>query len=132
MLESKFKGRILIVDDEKTIADTLALILNATGWETEVAYSGESALEAAERFKPDVLISDVFMGGISGIEVAILLAKKQPNCKVILFSGQAATADLLSAADSQGRGFEVLTKPVQPEVLIERVRHLALPVERKS
>ena len=127
MFESKLKQRILIVDDEKIIADTLALILNGIGCESEAVYSGESALEAADRFKPDILISDVIMGGINGIELAILLAKKRPDCKVILFSGQAATADLIAQAGAQGRAFEILAKPVHPTVLIECVRRLASP-----
>ena len=125
VLESKLKQRILIADDDRNIADTLALILNATGYESKAVYSGESALQIAEEFKPDVLISDVIMDGISGVDVAVLPSKKQPNCKVILFSGHASTANFLSEAGSTGSRFEILAKPVHPRVLIERVRSLA-------
>jgi len=125
MLESKPKQRVLIVDDENMIADTLALILNAVGYEAAAVYSGESAMQIAERFKPDILISDVVMGGINGVDVAALISKKQPNCKVILLSGQASTANLVSQDGSTGRAFEILAKPVHPEVLIDRVRCLA-------
>jgi CheY-like chemotaxis protein len=119
------KQRVLIVDDERSIADTLALILNAIGFETKAFYKGEMALEAAAQFRPDIVISDVIMGGINGIEVAILISKMLPKCKVILFSGQASTADLVTQAMSEGHKFEILAKPVHPEVLIDRIRRLA-------
>ena len=67
MLESKLKQRILLADDDRNIADTLALILNATGYESKAVYSGESALQIAEEFKPDVLISDVIMTEQAGL-----------------------------------------------------------------
>lgn len=76
MTDVRYKQCILIVDDEKVIADTLALILNAIGYESKAVYSGEAALETAERFKPDILISDVIMGGINGVDVAVLISKK--------------------------------------------------------
>jgi CheY-like chemotaxis protein len=69
--------------------------------------------------KPDVLICDVILGGISGIEVAIRITKTQPACRIILFSGQAATADLLERAESEGYRFEILAKPVHPKVLLD-------------
>jgi DNA-binding NtrC family response regulator len=124
-MTSSDKQRILIVDDERNIADTLALILNATGFEPKAAYSGEAAMEAAAQFRPDILISDVILGGMNGIEVAILISKMLPKCKVILFSGQASTADLFSQAISEGHAFDILAKPVHPQVLIERIKHLA-------
>jgi len=125
--QEQLKQRILIVDDEKIIADTLALILNTIGCESKAVYSGESALAAAEQFQPDILISDVIMAEMSGIEVANIISEKQPNCKVILFSGQAATADLVAHAVSRGHAFEILAKPVHPRTLIELVRGLAAP-----
>ena len=125
MSESKFEQRILIVDDERTIADTLALILNSIGFQSNAVYSGEAALEAAAKLRPDILISDVIMRGMNGVELAILVSKILPKCKVILFSGQAATADLLSQASSEGHTFEILAKPIHPQALIERVMRLA-------
>ena len=127
MTDVRYKQCILIVDDEKVIADTLALILNAIGYESKAVYSGEAALETAERFKPDILISDVIMGGINGLELAILVSKRHPNCKIILFSGQASTADLIAQTGPQGQMFEVLAKPVRPQILIEHVKRLAPP-----
>lgn len=129
--EERTKPRVLVVDDERTIADTLVLILNQSGFETSAAYSGEMAVEAAVDVKPDVLISDVVMGAMSGIDAAIRICKSFPSCRVILFSGQAATTDLLQKAKSNGHIFEILTKPVHPQVLLDRLRDPA-QVERPS
>jgi CheY-like chemotaxis protein len=111
--------RVLVVDDEPMIADTLAQILNATGFEAHAVHDGEKAVEVAAELKPQVLLTDVIMRGISGIEVALQVSAKLPNCRVILFSGQAATADLLEPAKKQGREFEILSKPIHPAVLLK-------------
>ncbi len=114
-------SRVLIVDDEHLIADTLALILRYRGFQVDIAYSGEQAIEKALEMRPDVLISDVVMGGMSGIDAAIEICRRSPGCLVILISGQASTADLLARAREQGHSFELLTKPVHPEVLLRRI-----------
>ena len=114
--------RILIADDERVIADTLAAILGQVGFSTRAVYSGEAALEIAEFYLPDVFISDVDMGGMTGIETAANLSMKLPDCKILLFSGQAATANLSKEAEKHGRTFEILAKPVHPKDLIEKLR----------
>ena len=63
--------------------------------------------------------------GRTGLESAILISKMLPKCKVILFSGQASTEDLISQAVSEGHTFDILAKPIYPEVLIERIKGLA-------
>lgn len=113
--------RVLIVDDERVIADSLAFILNASGYQTEVAYSGEDAVELAAKLKPDVLISDVIMGGISGVEVAIYFSNYLPNCKIILISGNVLTASLLELAGREGYKFPLLSKPIHPRTLISHL-----------
>ncbi len=65
------RPKVLVVDDEQTIANTLALILNHSGFEARAVYSGEAAVEVVGSFAPDVLISDVVMTGMSGVEAAI-------------------------------------------------------------
>ena len=67
-------------------------------------------------------ISDVIMTGITGIEAAIEIRNKAPKCKILLFSGQAATADLLEKARAQGHEFEILAKPVHPTDLLAKLR----------
>jgi CheY-like chemotaxis protein len=116
------KPRVLVADDEQVIANTLAIILNQNGFEARAVYSGEKVIEALETFHPDMLISDVIMTGMTGIEAAIETRKKLPTCKILLFSGQAATADLLERAHTQGHEFEILAKPVHPTDLLAKLR----------
>jgi len=116
------KPRVLVADDEQVIANTLAIILNQAGFEARAVYSGEKALEALDSFQPDMLISDVIMTGMTGIEAAIAIRTKRPECKILLFSGQAATADLLEKARLEGHQFEILAKPVHPTDLLAKLR----------
>lgn len=116
--------RIVVIDDEKRIADTLALILRSTGYVAEVAYDGPSGLAACSEVRPHLVISDVVMPGMSGIEVAIEIRKEFPDCGILLYSGQAATAQMMEEARSQGHDFELLAKPVHPLVLLEKVEQL--------
>jgi DNA-binding response OmpR family regulator len=115
------RRRVLVADDENLIADTLAQILNASGFEAQTAYSGEQALEMATFINPDVLIADVIMGGMNGVETAISIRKMLPRCKVILCSGQVASESLLRKAEEQGYNFDLLFKPVHPRQLLARL-----------
>ncbi|HEY2472350.1 MAG TPA: response regulator [Terracidiphilus sp.] len=117
-------GRVLILDDEQIIANTLALILNRSGYEARAVYSAEGAIEAARQLSPDFLISDVIMRGMTGLEASIRIAEIAPQCRIILFSGQAATTDILERAEAAGYHFELLTKPVHPKTLIQRLSEL--------
>jgi CheY-like chemotaxis protein len=115
---------VLVVDDDCIIADTLAAILEISGYAPIAAYDGPSALEIATIIPPDLLISDVVMPGMSGVELAMALSQSVPDCKVLLFSGQAATLDLLSAARAAGHHFPALTKPVHPRLMLGHVSQL--------
>lgn len=117
------KPRILVADDEPVIADTLAMILNHCGFEARAVYSGELALAVASNFAPDMLISDVIMGDLNGIETAIEMRSMLPRIKVLLFSGQAATANLLERARAQGHDFDLLIKPIHPKDLLTKLRN---------
>jgi CheY-like chemotaxis protein len=122
MSETVLKRKVLVADDERVIADTLVIILNQHGFEATAAYSGRKAVELAETLRPDMLISDVIMPDLSGIDAAISVRQMLPSCKILLFSGQAATADLLDKARSQGHEFEILAKPVHPQDLLAKLR----------
>lgn len=116
------KPKVLIADDERVIADTLAAILNQGGFEARAVYSGLTALELAPTFKPDMLVSDVIMAELDGIEGAIRMKAILPDLRVFLLSGQTTTAESLETEDAAGYGFEVLTKPVHPRDLINKLR----------
>jgi DNA-binding response OmpR family regulator len=120
--ETAAKRRVIVVDDEKVIANTLAIILNDSGFEARAAFSGEETVKLIESFPADLVIADVIMPGMSGIEAAIIVRDKLPNCKILLLSGQAATSDMLDAARAQGYDFEILAKPVHPTDLLEKLR----------
>ncbi len=114
--------RVFVVDDEDVIATTLGMILRLRGFEAHSFNLPLEALRAARELAPDLLISDVVMPLLSGIELAIQLRELCPECKVLLFSGQAATANMLEAARASGHDFEVLAKPVHPTDLLNRIQ----------
>ena len=118
------KPKVLVVDDEKRIADTVSEILNASGFDAIAAYDGWSALDAAGRFHPDYLLSDVLMPRMNGAELAIAIRQTSPGIKVLLFSGQAGISEILQNARERGYAFDLLAKPIHPERLIERLKQL--------
>ncbi len=121
MSSAKPKRRVLVVDDEQVIADTLSIILNHAGFDASPVYTGSAAVESARKLHPDLIISDVIMPDMNGIEAAIQIRSFLPSCKILLFSGQAATADLLENARAQGHEFEILAKPVHPQDLLAKL-----------
>jgi len=122
MPETAGKPKVLIADDERVIADTLAAILNHGGFEALAAYSSSQALEMARVFRPNLLISDVIMEDMNGIEAAVRIRAMLPEIHVFLLSGQAATSELLQKEKADGYGFEVVMKPVHPRDLLNRLR----------
>src|SRR6202166_3720850 len=108
MPENSTKPKVLVADDERVIADTLAMILNQSGFQARAVYSGEKALELAPTFQPDMLISDVIMADLNGIDAAIRIRALLPAIKILLFSGQAATAALLEKPHPKGSVFKIL------------------------
>jgi CheY-like chemotaxis protein len=117
----KDKHSILVVDDEKNIADTVAWILEGAGYAARPAYDGSAALAISREQTPDLIISDVLMPGINGIELAIMAKTEYPRCRILLFSGQAGSADMLEQARRHGHEFELLAKPIEPEDLVKKV-----------
>jgi CheY-like chemotaxis protein len=114
--------KVLVVDDERRIADTLTEILQMSGFQVATAYDGREALEAVGRFHPDYLLSDVLMPRMNGVELAIAIQKMFPSARILLFSGQAGISEILLEGKKQGFEFEVIAKPVHPLKLIERLK----------
>jgi CheY-like chemotaxis protein len=115
---------VLVVDDEKRIADTLVLILNSKGYTAHAAYDGVAAYQDCGHRAPRLVISDVVMPEMNGVDLAIRLRLEMPQVKVLLFSGQTATADMLENARKRGFHFDLLAKPVHPEQLLSKVRDI--------
>ena len=116
-------NRVFVVDDEAVIAQTLAIILNRAGFQATAFNHPAKAIAARAGSPPDLLISDVIMPGMTGVELAIHFRKAQPECRVLLFSGQAATVDLLKPARDQGYDFDILAKPIHPADLLAKIRN---------
>jgi DNA-binding NtrC family response regulator len=119
---------VLIVDDEPLVADTLCAILSRAGYATMAAYNGASALELASQRTPELLITDVAMPDMNGVELALAMVNLRPACKVLLFSGHATSADLVHAYDA-GHDFPLLTKPIHPTEMIRQVGQRIRPQE---
>lgn len=114
---------VLVVDDEQIIANTLVQILQANGYTATAAYSGDEALTKVNAAGcPDLLLCDVVMPGINGVEVAIELRKKCDKVKITLISGNAHTPEMVEHARSKGFDFTLLPKPLHPRALLQ---HLA-------
>jgi CheY-like chemotaxis protein len=114
--------RIFVVDDEQIIAATLATILEMSGFSATAFTDPFQALRRARLDSPDLLISDVMMPEMSGVDLALRMKEECPGCKILLFSGQAATQDLLRTARNLGHDFRLLLKPVHPTDLLCEVR----------
>ena len=113
---------VFVVDDQPVIASTLAAILQMHGFSAKFFTSPLEALAAARTKSPDLLISDVEMPGLCGIELAIQMKAQYPTCKILLFSGRPSTLDLLDAARARGHNFDLLLKPVHPRELLSEIR----------
>src|SRR5205085_10487200 len=122
MGDNGLKPKVLVVDDEKVIADTLAIILNQNGYDATAVYTGTGAVDKARAIRPDLIISDVMMDDMNGIDAAIKIRAFLPGCKILLFSGKAATANLLEDARKRGHQFDILSKPIHPQDLLQKLR----------
>ena len=116
------KIRVLVADDEEVIARTLATILDLAGYEACAVYGGDAALKLLDLFKPDLVITDVTMPGVTGVQVASAAHMSLPRCKILLFTGHAALHDLLRADEVEGLAFDIIMKPIRPAELLERLR----------
>ena len=105
-----------MVDDEHTVAYTLAEILNGHGFQARALYSGEAAVREVEDFRPQIVLSDVRMGGIDGVEAAIRIRRLLPDCRIILFT--ASPVRHLIHAKINLLGFEFIERPLHPQEVL--------------
>jgi DNA-binding NtrC family response regulator len=116
--------KILIVDDEQWTSDTLATIFNIAGYQARATYSAEEAVEIIRDWQPSLVILDVVLPKMSGIDLAIDLAGRAPSCQILLFSGNPNTSQLARAAAQAGHPFDILEKPVHPEFMLQKASQL--------
>lgn len=121
MPEYAGEGTILIVEDEKVVADSLAQILCSRGYDARIAYSAESALQLVAQFAPSLAILDVMLPKMNGIDLGVILKERFATCHILLFSGQPTVEALMKKAKSEGHEFEIMAKPVHPTVLLEAI-----------
>jgi CheY-like chemotaxis protein len=119
------KPQTLVIDDDRAVADTIAMVLNTSSFEAMAAYSGEAGVELARSRKFEYLVANVVMSQMNGIEAAIEIGKLLPKCKVLLVSGDNESSALLQDALSRGYKFEILAKPAHPVLLFEALRSVA-------
>ena len=123
--------RILVVDDEECIAETLVLILQSFGYEVTARNSARGALEECELQVPDLVISDVMMPELNGIDLAIQIEERYPACRILLISGLGSSFALLEEASQKGHSFEIMSKPIRPPDLLAKIKTV-LAEERPS
>jgi DNA-binding NtrC family response regulator len=121
--------RVLVVDDEKVIADTIVKILRLHDYDAQAAYSGEDALDQCRDRSPFAVIIDAIMGPISGVQLAIHFAKKFPKCKVLMISGHAQFCTRLPDSKAFSDHFTIFAKPVDPQKILD---FLAVPVDTSA
>ena len=119
--------RVLVVDDDMRIADTITEVLTHAGFEAQAAYNGQSALQTAASFRPDCLLTDVLMSGMNGVELAVAFGEQHPTARVVLISGQVGISEIIEDAERRGLHFQLLPKPLHPRVLIEELRKPSQP-----
>lgn len=114
------RRKILVVDDEHMIADTLGIIFEKRGFECRVSYTGAEALACTDDFSPELLLCDMSMPGMSGLEIVSSVTKRFPDCRVLLLTGHYTN---LGSARKWARGHRapsmIMTKPVLPALLLE-------------
>ena len=131
-MSGRLGRRILIVEDEKVVADTLGQILAANGYEIRIVYSAEDAITLISQWEPDVAILDVMLPKMNGIDLALVLRENLPNCHALLFSGQPSVEFLMQKAKSEGHDFDIMAKPVHPTVMLDAISTLLCPEGTKG
>jgi DNA-binding NtrC family response regulator len=126
------KPKLLIVDDETNICNSLAAIFTSRGYESKTAFSAEQAIEIIAGWEPDLAILDVGLPKMNGIDLAIALKKGHPWCPVLLFPGQPSTDNLLVQAEADGHLFEIVAKPAHPTVMLNLAAHLLSTISSEA
>ncbi len=112
--------RVLVVDDEPSLAELLSSVLRYEGWEVRTAVDGASAVRTARQFKPDAVVLDVMLPDISGLEVLRRLRAEQPGVCVLFLTARDAVEDRVAGITAGGDDY--VTKPFSLEEVLARLR----------
>ena len=119
------KQRVLVIDDDKLVADTLSLIFLANGFQSEARYSAAAGLERARSFDPALVLCDVTMPDENGLDLAEQLQKERPQTRMLMLTAYSSNASKVEAQSSRlGRPLKLLCKPCRPEDLLRTATEL--------
>lgn len=121
------RSRVLVVDDDRKFADSLTIILNQAGFDANAVYSGSEAIRTALTFPPDFIVMDVVMDEIDGVDAAIAICEWLPHCRILLISVELESLQRLAKASIRGHQFDLLMKPVQISLLLDKLRLESAP-----
>ncbi|MCW2604982.1 MAG: two-component system response regulator [Pseudonocardiales bacterium] len=114
--------RALVVDDEPELAELLSTVMRYEGWSVETAGTGTRAVDAAARFKPDIVILDVMLPDVDGYEVLRRIRARDPEVCVLFLTARDAVEDRVAGITAGGDDY--VTKPFSLEEVLARVRGL--------
>jgi len=113
--------RVLIVDDDHLVADTLKLIFEKSGFVAKAAYSADQALQCARKFVPHLLLCDITMPGRDGLALVHDMTRELPSCRIIVLTGFYSNVKSVREQSSKlSRPVGILTKPCQPSELLRQ------------
>lgn len=119
------RPRVLVVDDDRLVADTLRMIFAVNGFESEACYTVPDALHKARSFDPELLLCDVTMPGQGGLQLAAAISREIPNCQMIMLTAYLSNAASVELeAMRMKRPLKLLSKPCRPEVLLREASEL--------
>ncbi len=113
------KQRVLVIDDDKLVADTLTLIFLANGFQSEARYSAAAGFERALSFDPELVLCDVSMPDGNGLDLAEKLTRELPRTQMLMLTAYSSNTARVEAESSRlGRPLKLLNKPCRPEELL--------------
>jgi CheY-like chemotaxis protein len=116
--------KLLLVDDEPVIVDTLAIVLRQHGYDCTVAYHGAEAIEKARQLRPEFILMGVVMPGMYGTEAGRIILDEQPECRMFFFSGWKESVRLFEDMEKRGYTFGIMPKPLHPQDLLKKLGEL--------
>lgn len=125
-------AKILLVDDEPDILEILKYNLKKEGYDVATAGNGEEGIKQAEEFQPDLIILDIMMPVMDGVEVCRQLRAKPEFKNTIITFLTAREEDYSQIAALDTGGDDYITKPIRPRVLLSRVKALLRRSEREE